>query len=76
MSCHELGLYFLIDLGPDFGHYDSDEPFEGEEEGLGLVFCWFPVEALQAMRLYPTFLRDALQDLPEHVVHVVHHDTA
>ena len=76
VSCHELGLYFLIDLGPDFEHYAPDESFEGDEEGLGLVFCWFPVEALQAMRLYPTFLRDALQDLPEHVVHVVHHDTA
>jgi ADP-ribose pyrophosphatase YjhB (NUDIX family) len=75
VACHELGLYFLIDLGPDFCHYAPDESFEGTEESLRLLFRWFPIDGLHKVRLYPTFLRDALQDLPEHVVHVVHHDT-
>jgi ADP-ribose pyrophosphatase YjhB (NUDIX family) len=74
VACHELGLYFLIDLGPAFAHYDPDVPFEGTEESLRLVFRWFALDALQNVRLYPTFLRDALQDLPDHVEHVVHHD--
>jgi len=75
VACHELGLYFLIDLGPAFAHYAPDETFEGTEESLRLIFRWFPLDVLRTTRLYPTFLRDALQDLPEHVVHVVHHDT-
>jgi ADP-ribose pyrophosphatase YjhB (NUDIX family) len=74
VACHELGLYFLVDLGPDFAHYDPGEPFEGTEESLRLFFRWFPIDALHTTRLYPTFLRDALQDLPAHVEHVVHHD--
>ena len=74
VACHELGLYFLIDLGSAFAHYDPDQPFEGTEESLRLFFRWFSIDTLHTMRLYPTFLRDALQNLPEHVVHVVHHD--
>ena len=74
VACHELGFYFLIDLGPGFEHCGPDEPFEGEEEGLGLVFRWFPVDRLPEVRLYPTFLRDALQNLPDHIEHVVHRD--
>ena len=74
VDCHELGFYFLVDLGPDFAHYGPDERFEGNEEGLKLYFRWFPVDTLQDVRLYPTFLREALQNLPEHVVHVVHRD--
>jgi len=72
--CHELGLYFLVDLGPAFAHYAPDEPFEGTEESLRLFFRWFAIDTLPDVRLYPTFLREALQNLPEHVEHVVHHD--
>jgi len=75
VACHELGLYFLIDPGPEFAHYAPDEPFEGTEENLRLLFRWFPIDSLQEVRLYPTFLRNALQNLPDHVVHVVHRDT-
>ena len=72
VACHELGLYFLIDLGPEFAHYDPGHSFERDEDGLELTFCWFPIDALHTIRLYPTFLQDALADLPEHVEHVVH----
>ena len=75
VACHQLGLYFLIDLGPDFAHYDPDEPFEGTEESMRLFFRWFAIDALQDVRLYPTFLHGALQNLPDHIEHVVHYDT-
>ena len=64
-----------VDLGPDFPHYAPDEPFEGDEDGLKLFFCWFPIDALHTMRVYPTFVRDALYNLPDHVEHVVHHES-
>jgi ADP-ribose pyrophosphatase YjhB (NUDIX family) len=73
-SHHELGLYYLMDLGPDYSHYDPDVPFLGEEDGLRLIFRWFPVDGLEAVRLYPTFLRTALRSLPRTTQHVVHTD--
>jgi ADP-ribose pyrophosphatase YjhB (NUDIX family) len=72
VACHELGFYFLIDLGPDFTHYEPEQPFEGDEEGYELSFCWFPIDTLHTMRVYPTFVRDALYTLPDHVEHIVH----
>jgi 8-oxo-dGTP pyrophosphatase MutT (NUDIX family) len=74
LACHELGFYFLIDLGPEFPHYAPGKPFLGHEEGFELSFCWFPIDALHTMRVYPTFVRDALYNLPDHVEHIVHRD--
>lgn len=80
MSCHELGLYFLVDLGPDFPHYDKTRPFYGVEDGPGgdmnlrLIFQWFSVDRLASERLFPTFLRTALCHVPAHTQHVVHYD--
>jgi len=73
---HELGLYFLMDLGPDFRHYDVRELFVGDEEGLRLIFRWFPVDRLRAVPLHPTFLREALATIPTATEHIVHIDTA
>jgi hypothetical protein len=70
-----LGFYFLIDLGPDYPHYAPHESFEGDEDGFELFFCWFPIDALHTMRVYPTFVRDALDNLPDHVEHIVHHES-
>ena len=75
LACHELGFYFLIDLGPDFAHYAPRKPFLGDEDGFELSFRWFPIDALHTMRVYPTFVRDALYNLPDHVEYIVHRET-
>ena len=78
--CHELGLYFLIDLEPGFAHYDKTQPFYGHEDGadgnanLKLIFRWFPIDGLEDVYLFPTFLRTALEHPPEHTQHRVHYD--
>jgi hypothetical protein len=72
---HELGFYFLIDLGRDFRHYDVHMPFSGDEEGLRLIFRWFPIHELGTVPLYPTFLRESLRAIPASTQHVVHTDT-
>lgn len=74
VACHELGLYFLIDLGPKFAHYAPDKPFERDEDGRTLFFRWFPIDDLCDLRLYPTFMRHALVDLPKHTEHIIHRD--
>jgi ADP-ribose pyrophosphatase YjhB (NUDIX family) len=68
---HELGLYYLMRLPRP---YDLEASFYGQEENLRLVFRWFPLEGLEEVRLYPTFLRRGLQALPETTQHIVHTD--
>ncbi len=71
---HELGLYFLVTFPPDSPIYRQVGPFDGEEEGVRLIFEWQPLDALAGFRLYPTFLRSRLRSLPSGIEHIVHTD--
>ncbi len=73
---HELALYFLMTLPPDDPRCRADAPFVDAEEGVPLIFRWFPLADLDRTVLYPTFLKRALRDLPLVPTHVVHTDTA
>ena len=72
---HELGLYFKVDLGPDFG-YNCRDSFEGSEEGLRLTFRWFPLASVRGLRLYPVFLQASLASLPSETEHIVNVEPA
>ncbi len=72
---HELALYFLMTFPEDYPLYGADEPFEGHEEGVKLIFQWFRLDELQGLPLYPSFLKTALASLPAGTEHVVHSDT-
>ncbi|MDQ4075949.1 MAG: NUDIX hydrolase [Chloroflexota bacterium] len=71
---HELGLYYLISLPPDCPLLQREGPFPGDEQGVPLIFHWFPLDLLPDIILYPTFLRHALSSLPDHPLHLVHTD--
>ena len=73
---HELGLYFLMSLDPASRLYSHDGPFPGDEEGLTLEFQWYPQaqSVLMQLPVYPTFLQQALTNLPRVPQHVVHYD--
>lgn len=71
---HEIGLYFLMRVPPDWPLRTAIGPFLGYEHGVHLFFQWFPLEALPGMRVYPTFLADGLSDLPLCPQHIVHTD--
>jgi len=73
-SYHELAFYFLVSLPSGCDLYARAEPFEGEDGGIRLIFQWFPVDALEDVELYPTFLRSSLTALPASTEHVVHVD--
>ena len=65
---HEIGLYYLM----EFQSYVMEE-----RRGLDdrrLVFRWFPLDELEDVPLYPSFLVKRLGDLPEGTEHVVHID--
>ena len=73
-SYHELGFYFLMTF-PHAPHlYEKREPFIGDEEGIKLIFEWRQLDELEEVSLYPTFLRRALNSIPETTEHVVYAD--
>lgn len=70
---HEISFYYH--LFP-FGPIPSGPVFTGRREDRNppLVFQWVPLQQLADLRLYPSFLPEALAHLPEHVTHIVHRD--
>jgi ADP-ribose pyrophosphatase YjhB (NUDIX family) len=70
---HELGLYYLMHLPADSPLRDTTI-FLGHEGAMSVHFEWFPVDALENVPLFPSFLRTGLKVLPEHTVHIVHID--
>jgi ADP-ribose pyrophosphatase YjhB (NUDIX family) len=72
---HELSLYFLMSFAPASPLYGKIGPFNGDEEGLVLICQWFPLDQLENTRLYPSFLRQALNAIPSGIEHIVHRDS-
>lgn len=71
-SHHELGLYFLLSLPPDAPVFREDTfTYEEATEHIALTYHWLPVEELEALPVYPVFLRKALQTLPDATKHVI-----
>jgi ADP-ribose pyrophosphatase YjhB (NUDIX family) len=71
---HELCLYYLVSL-PESTVPSAEEEFTIEEpDGQKNTFRWWPFDELVGARVYPSFLRTALRDLPIGVQHIIHHD--
>jgi ADP-ribose pyrophosphatase YjhB (NUDIX family) len=71
---HELGLYFLITAPADSYLNQSLETIMCvDEAGNPLRFDWLPLAQLEAFPLYPPFFQKALQEIPEHTVHIEEH---
>jgi len=76
MQYHEMGFYHLVDIAPDSEVMQGDGPFPGYEDRLPLEFRWFALDSIDAVNLYPVFLRSALAGLPDspaHPEHIVTH---
>ncbi|WP_102027598.1 NUDIX hydrolase [Salirhabdus sp. Marseille-P4669] len=66
---HELGFYYKIQARKD-APILSLEPFFGLE-GERLTYQWFPINKLETISLYPTFLKTALTQIPQHTEHLI-----
>ena len=71
---HELGLYFLMSIPEESGLWEKGEEFDGDENGLRLIFRWCPIASLDQIRIVPSFLYQALTDIPAEPRHIVHRD--
>jgi 8-oxo-dGTP pyrophosphatase MutT (NUDIX family) len=72
---HELALYYRIFLPADCPYLDVSKDFMGLEDAAAFTFRWFPIDQLTEVTLHPNFLRTSLTKLPDHPVHLIHHDS-
>ena len=79
-SYHELSCYFLLQLPEDStllnktSKLSGQEDFYGQETNISLIFKWFPLAQLDALELYPTFLKTSLTSLPKEIKYLSHID--
>ncbi len=71
---HEIGFYYQMTLPDSLPSPDLQPEFSGVEGNMPLTFRWFPRAEVENVRLFPTYFRHALRELPTSPVHVVHHD--
>ena len=71
---HELGLYFLMTAPAEsYLNQSLDTIKRVDEVSNHLRFDWLPIAQLETFPLYPPFFQKALQEIPEHTVHIEEH---
>lgn len=67
---HEVGLYFEMAVPPERG--PANGSFVAMEGDMEISCVWHPLAEAATLPIVPSFLREALGNLPETPVHVVH----
>lgn len=70
---HELGHYYLLQLPQDASILDVSRSYPGCEEERRAEYRWLPLATLSEARLFPSFLRTNILNLPDQITHIVHH---
>jgi ADP-ribose pyrophosphatase YjhB (NUDIX family) len=70
---HEIGMYYLMTLPSNAGILKSEE-YSSMDGRARLIFRWVPLSELDNIDLRPTFLRKALNNMPQHTEHIVWKD--
>lgn len=73
-SVHELGFYYLMSLPIDSPLRDHNDTFFGHEGEMPIIFEWHPIDDLENIVLYPTFLCAGVKSMPNETTHIVHVD--
>lgn len=71
---HEVAFYYRMHFPPGAIITPATPIFHGDDMGLPLIFRWVRLDELAGLRLYPTFLKTALCELPETTQHVILRD--
>jgi ADP-ribose pyrophosphatase YjhB (NUDIX family) len=69
---HEAAPYFLVELAADSSLLNRYGTFEGAESGT--TFSWLPFDEIESANLFPPFLRERIQKIPQTPEYVVHSD--
>jgi ADP-ribose pyrophosphatase YjhB (NUDIX family) len=70
--CQEMGLYFLTTLPENSHLHEKDKTYQAKENDYELIMRWFKLDELNDIILYPEFLRESLNAIPESIEHIIH----
>ena len=62
--CHEVAFHYLMKTP------QADIPEGSHTDQISETLHWLPVDSLPSLPLIPAFLKEALQHLPDEVVHI------
>lgn len=68
---HELGFFYKMKLPENCPLFEHKGEFEGCEKEIKLIFKWHPVDKLDDLELYPTFLKRTLMTESEGIEHII-----
>ncbi len=71
---HEICFYYLIDLPVEFLQKKQNHFIIEEKENCYLSFEWLPLAQLEHASIYPIFLKQAVNELPQTNQHVITQD--
>ncbi|HEX8221075.1 MAG TPA: NUDIX hydrolase, partial [Chloroflexia bacterium] len=67
----EVDFYYRMRFPSGTNVTPATPSFHGDDMGMPLIFRWVRLDELAGLRLYPTFLKTALWELPETTQHVI-----
>ena len=68
---HEIALYYEIKFNSNSQIMDFSKTYQGKEIDARLIFKWFPIDQLHKINVKPEFLVKSLQNIPDHVEHII-----
>lgn len=69
-QAHNIAFYYLVELCEDSQIPDNGE-FVSQKDNCNVVIGWMPVEKIQEVTIYPTFLKEEIYNLNDSIKHFV-----
>ncbi|HEX9061231.1 MAG TPA: NUDIX hydrolase [Clostridia bacterium] len=71
MAFHELGFYYRMSFPGKCYLFGGKEEFTGDEHGEKVIFKWYPINKLDDLVMYPSFLKRTLQSESPVIGHII-----
>lgn len=69
-KAHNIAFYYLVELLDDLGIPENGE-FVSQKDNCDVVIGWMPIEEVQNVTIYPTFLKEEIHHLNGPMKHFV-----
>ena len=67
---HSIAFYYLIDFSDDAKTLKLNE-FISQKDNCNVILGWVPIEELKNIIVYPTFLKDKINNLYSEIIHFI-----
>ncbi|GMQ57274.1 NUDIX hydrolase [Vallitalea sediminicola] len=71
---HELSFYYMMNFINEGSDIFDEEEFFRMEGDTKIIFRWYDLDDLSNIELYPTFIKEKVVNLSNHIEHIMHID--